>query len=296
MEKFPINTDFFWENYQDIINDWDISDNSKKDYCYSLTPFLSFLGQTGLTLSSFKEYKEHLRNSANFASPTKDHYLVVASRFLKFIFQQEVIPKDVTVGIKGFKKTHYHKRLPVLKKEFQLIIDYILGEYPSPEVYRLKAILYLLGFQGFREIEVCRLTREDVNIPNKIIHVQGKHRDDKQIVNLHPSTANALETYIDSNNIKSGPLFISNSFNSIGKPITTRGLRKIVTELFIQLGIKKKPHALRAFFTIQLLKKFKGDLILVSEFTRHRSLNQVKVYAGEVEMEKNLPNYYEAFN
>jgi len=43
--------------------------------------------------------------------------------------------------------------------------------------------------------------------------VQGKGRDDKEVINLHPQTVKALREYLQANKLADGPLSVSNSNN-----------------------------------------------------------------------------------
>ncbi len=60
-------------------------------------------------------------------------------------------------------------------------------------------------------------------------------------------------------------------------------------------GIDKTVHGFRHYFITRLIKAYKGDLIEVSHYSRHRSLEMLTVYNDRLQMEADLPRFYGAF-
>ncbi len=119
---------------------------------------------------------------------------------------------------------------------------------------------------------------------------------DVNLVTTGTFTANALKDYFKANKIKSGAVFQSQSNNSLNKRLTTRGLRLIVKEILNELGIEKSTHGFRHYFTTTLIKTYKGDLLEVAGYTRHKSLEMLQVYFDKIKKDADLPRYYRAFN
>jgi len=136
---------------------------------------------------------------------------------------------------------------------------------------------------------------KDVDLIRKTALVEGKGRDDKEIIYLHPETVKQIKRYLKANNLKDGALFVSNSNNSRNTRITTRGLRLIIKNVLKDLDIEKSVHGFRHYFTTTMLKNYKGDLLRVAQYTRHRSLEMLQVYNDNIEMENDLPKYYKTF-
>ena len=44
------------------------------------------------------------------------------------------------------------------------------------------------------------------------------------------------------------------------------------------------------------IKNYKGDLLRVAQYTRHRSLEMLQIYNDNIKMEADLPNYYRTFS
>jgi len=159
----------------------------------------------------------------------------------------------------------------------------------------LLKMISLLVLQGLRQIEIIRLDVKDIDLVRKTALIEGKGKDDKEIIYLHPETVRHIKRYLKANNLKYGALFVSNSNNSRDTRITTRGLRLIIKKILKDLKIEKSVHGFRHYFTTTLLKNYQGNLLRVAQYTRHRSLEMLQVYNDNIEMENDLPRYYKTF-
>lgn len=291
---------------QSIFDEIDAADSTRTDYKYRIQKFLDFLPGNLFSHNVYLAYKRSLASDDSLAVATKNKYLAAARVFLKELNRKGTLPVDITQNVKAFKQDKKHKTEGVTEAEFDLILGYFRptdggllngADYPSEPMFRLQVIIALLAFQGLRQIEVCRLDVGDIDLKHMKAYVQGKGRDDKEPIYLHPETVAALTQYLDSYQYTDGPLLRSESNSSRGTRITSRGLYGIVTGLFEAYGIEGKTvHGFRHLFTTNLIKAFKGDLIEVSHYTRHRSLEMLTVYNDQLQTEKELPRYYGAFN
>ena len=62
-----------------------------------------------------------------------------------------------------------------------------------------------------------------------------------------------------------------------------------------ELDISKTVHGFRHYFTTTLLKAYKGDLLGVARYTRHKSIEMLQVYDVSIKQKADLPRYYKAF-
>jgi len=69
----------------------------------------------------------------------------------------------------------------------------------------------------------------------------------------------------------------------------------MVKETLKQLGIEKTTHGFRHYFTSVLIKAYKGDLLEVARYTRHKSLEMLQVYNDNIKIQADLPRFYETF-
>lgn len=274
----------------------DVSETTRADYKYRIGLFLDFTQERGFNRNSFLEYKRALAERTDLAVSTKNKYLATAKIFLKEANRQGILPADITQNVKTFSQSKKHKRDGLNDAEIKKLTDAMRALPETPQNTRLKAILSLLVFQGLRQVEVTRLDVKDVDFISKTAFIQGKGQDDKEPINLHPETVKALQGYLKSNKIADGALFTSQSNNSKNQRLTTRALREIVKETLNALGIAKTTHGFRHYFTSTLIKTYKGDLLEVAQYTRHKSLEMLQVYNDNINREADLPRFYQAFN
>ena len=272
----------------------DAKETTRKDYKYRIGLFLDF-AKTGFNRDTFLNFKRYLETRTDFAVATKNKYLVSARIFLKELNRQGLLPADITQNVKSFSQGKKHKRDGLNDQEIALLTEKVGQLVNTPFNTRLKAVLSLLALQGLRQIEITRLDVADIDFVGKKAFVQGKGRDDKEPIDLHPETVKALKLYLKTNKISSGALFQSNSNNSKSERLTTRGVRLIVKQILNSLGIDKTTHGFRHYFTTSLIKSYKGDLLEVATYTRHKSLEMLQVYFDKVKKDADLPRYYETF-
>lgn len=274
----------------------DVSETTKQDYKARIGLFLNFIKKQGANNNSFREYKKHLAERTDLTASTKNKYLASAKVFLKELNRQGVLPIDITQNTKGFNQSKKHKRDGLNDEEIgKLSVE--LGKLArTPQNARLRVIISLLALQGLRQIEVVRLDVKDIDLISKTALIQGKGRDDKEPIDLHPETIEALKSYIKTNKKKDGALFTSQSNNSKNQRLTTRTIRDIVKETLTSLNIDKTTHGFRHYFTTTLIKTYKGDLLEVAQYTRHRGLEMLQVYNDSVKKKADLPRYYHAFS
>ena len=273
----------------------DVSETTRGDYKYRIGLFLDFVKDRGLNRNSFLEFKRYLGERTDYTIATKNKYLATAKIFLKELNRQGVLPADITQNIKTFSQNKKHKRDGLNDEEISKLTA-MLKELPKTlQNTRLKAVISLLALQGLRQIEITRLDVRDIDFVNKTAFVRGKGQDDKEPISLHPETIKHLREYLKINQIKDGALFTSQSNNHKNKRLTTRALRQLVKETLNDLGIEKTIHGFRHFFTTTLIKTYKGDLLEVAQYTRHKSLEMLQVYNDNIKKEADLPRYYRAF-
>lgn len=290
-----------------IVNNWDhekawnifkfldVNEETRKDYQYRIGHFLRFINDKGLDQNSFLEYKNYLKRRTDYTVSTKNKYLITAKIFLKELNRRRLLPVDITQNIKSFSHSKKHKKEGLNDQEIEKL-TLALKELPnSPHNARIKAMIGLLVLQGLRQVEITRLDVKDIDLIRNTALIEGKGRDDKEIIYLHPETARHIKRYLKANNLKDGALFVSNSNNSKNARITTRGLRLIIKKVLKDLDIEKSVHGFRHYFTTTLLKNYQGDLLRVAQYTRHKSLEMLQVYNDNIEIENDLPRYYKTF-
>lgn len=207
-----------------IFDELDITDSTKQDYLARLPNFLGFMRRHGITRDMLLQYKHYLRTRTDLGVVSKNKYLVVARLSLKVLHRNGAIPADISLGIKSFSQSNKHKVYGLTQEEVSRLCLYLQRLDASPKILRLRAFTTLLLFQGLRQVEVCRLDVDDVDIANSVIHVLGKGQDDKEPIHLHPETTKALTSYLKSYHVKHGALFTAANHTKSDRRLTTRGL------------------------------------------------------------------------
>ncbi len=270
----------------------DVRPNTQYEYGKRIHHFLGYLETHPLSVNSLLEYKRHLAE-ADIAVATKNKYLTCARVFLRECYRHGLIMKDITVNVKNFEQSKKHKVEGVSEAEAKQLCEWMRAS-GTP---RLNALLSLLLFQGFRQVEVCRLQVKDIDLASGTLWVLGKGKDDKEKVYLHSYTTEALKQYLRVIDLQPEDyLFTSSSRRSSSLALTERGLRSIVLGVFEQLGIEKNVHGLRHYFATRLIQHMPGELITVSQFTRHSSLEMLQVYNDSVTSKKDVARYALAFD
>jgi len=279
-----------------IFDNLDISDQTRIDYQYRINKFVEFANECGLNRNSFLDFKKWLSSRNDYSASTKNKYLATARIFLKELNRLGYLPVDITQNIKSFNQDKKHKKDGLNDREIIMLIESLKKIPPTSKSTRLKAIVSLLTLQGLRQIEISRLDVKDLDLVSKVVFVQGKGRDDKEIVNLHPETVKSLIEYLRVNKIADGALFISGSNNSKNHRLTTRSIRAIVQKNLKSLEIDRTVHGFRHYFTTKLIESYKGDLLEVARYTRHKNLEMLQVYNDRIRQKEDLPRFYQAFS
>lgn len=274
----------------------DVSENTRKEYHVRIKHFIQYVQTHRINNNTFLEYKRFLSNIPTFSIATKNKYLFTAKIFLHGLYKLQLIPIEITNNIKGFSQNKLHKRDGLNEEDIKKIQSYSSTLEPTLSNLRLKAILALLIFQGLRQIEISRLNITDIDLKNKTAHIIGKGQDDKEIIHLHPTSVKILKTYLNKFRFKAGALFRSESNHSKGTRLTTKSIREIIKQILNSLNIDGSTHGFRHFFITKLIKSYKGELLTISKYSRHKSIQMLEVYNDEVIREKDLPKFYHVFN
>lgn len=280
---------------KNIFDTLDIQPSTKSEYQKRILKFLRFMETQTITRDLLLAYKQYLRDDNTLGVASKNKYLTTARIALREMYRQGLTPVDLSVGVSSFQQNIKHKVNGLTEEEVARICEYLQTQDGSFKSARLRALVSLLLFQGLRQIEICRLDFNDIDLANGTINVLGKGRNDKEHIHLHKTTIKALRSYSRASHTKYGPAFYSLNGRNKGQRLTTRGLRQIIQNLFNELGIEKTVHGSRHFFTTELIKHYKSDLTTVARFTRHNSLEMLTVYNDEIASENDAELLSKAF-
>ena len=274
----------------------DVSESTRKDYHVRIKHFIHYTQIHGINHNSYLLYKRFLGGIDTLSVATKNKYLISVKIFLDGLYKLQLIPVKITDNIKGFTQSKLHRKNGLNDEAITKIQNYCSSLESTSANLRLKSILSLLIFQGLRQIEIARLNVLDLDLKNKTANILGKGRDDKELIHLHPTTVKVLKDYLNKYRFREGALFRSESNFSNGSRLTTKSIREIIKQVLTTLEIDGSTHGFRHFFITKLIKSYKGELLTVSKYSRHRSIQMLEVYNDEVIREEDLPRYYDVFN
>lgn len=278
----------------------DAKEVTRSDYKARIPRFISFIEQHGLKASTLLDYRRYLASRNDYAISTKNKYFTAAKIYVGILYNAKLIPIDISKDIsgselKGFIQDKKHKKDGVQSSDIDHLTGYFNRIDDTPRAKRLKALFSLLIYQGLRQIEIARLDVTDIDLRTGKAFILGKGRDDKEPIALHPYTTQAITDYLEAYSKRSGALFTSESNNANGQRITTRSIRQLVKDVLIELDIDNSTHGFRHYFTTTMIKGYKGDLLAVAHYTRHKSIEMLQVYNDAIKAEQDLPRYINVF-
>jgi len=263
-----------------VLENLDVSEATHKDYAYRIKSFLEFIGEQVIDLDLFLKYKKHLQSLKSIKVSTKNKHLVAARIFIKELARQAFI-KDITLNIKTFNRSTKHKKTGHTLEQVKLFMAKIAAIKDVKKRVRIDAIFRLAALEGLREIELCRLDIEDLDLKANTIYIHGKKRDDKEAFYISDSAKDSLQRYIDKWKLASGPLIFSTSNNVPGRRMSTRSLRRLYNSIKAGTSIEATMHGFRHFNTTHQIKS--GiPITMVQKKLRHKSLNTTQIYNDEI--------------
>jgi len=277
----------------------DVKESSRALYKRTLRLYFSWVGKSGLSLSSVAReeilaYKDFLLSS-NKSSLSVGSYITSVRRFYEWAEANKYYP-NVAKGVKSPKRKQQFKKQPLLPAQAVSLLDHCQAGN-----LRDFAIVNLLLRTGLRTVEVIRANVGDIAFKGaqKVLLIQGKGRDEKDnFVLLTDKTYIPLKAYLDSRvNLKEEePLFTSTSRNNMGERLSTRTISYIAKEGLKSIGLDEKAytaHSLRHTTAVNILRGG-GSLEMAQMTLRHSNPATTQIYTATLNEERRLQNSGEA--
>lgn len=282
-----------------FIGSLDVRDNSRKQYKRTLRQYIAWTERKGYLLSEIArpqiiEYKEDLLASG-MSSLTVGSYITSVRSFYEWTEANKLYP-NVAKGIKTPPRKQQFRKQPLRPDQASALLDYL-----QTKALRDYAIVNLLLRTGLRTIEVARAQVEDITFKGsqRVLLIHGKGRAEKDnFVVLTDKAYEPIKNYLATRGeIKpSEPLFISESNNSHGKPLTTRTVSQIAKESLRAIGLDEKAytaHSLRHTTAVNILRAG-GSLEMAQNTLRHSNPATTQIYTATIKEERRLQNSGEA--
>jgi len=204
-------------------------------------------------------------------------HLAAIKMFLRFMFAEKLIRRDVASLIESPKKWH---TLPdtLHRDDVERLLD---APDEAGEFYlRDRALLELLYATGMRVSELVDLAGDRLNLRVGYVRVIGKGRKER-IIPVGSVALAALNEYLNIlrpqlAGFHSGDhVFLSRT----GRPLDRSAIWRIVRRCAVDAGIRKhvSPHTLRHCFATHLLQGG-ADLRVVQELLGHADVATTQIY------------------
>lgn len=199
--------------------------------------------------------------------------------------QLNPVPRGVRGKQRGF--INYAPSAPWIPSERQFA-DLLLYVFATMSL-RNQALILLLYDGALRREEVTFLRKDQIDEQShtiKIPHELTKNKMQGRIV-LSNTTWKILQDYLQEDRARlvaayggeeAGPLFLSESNQNAGQPISKWAVTKLFDDIRDALGLPQlTPHKLRHLMLTHLMDNGL-DLYEVSRYARHRSLASTEIY------------------
>ena len=260
-----------------------LSENTISAYKTDLLDFMEYLKKSGS--GSFGAVNRN--NILDYLGTCKDRSMetsTIARRlvsikvFFRYLFQEKLIPSDITDVMDSPK---LWRLLPdfLSPVEVENLINAFEKSGKDPLIFRNRAILETMYACGLRVSEAASLKISSVHFEEGIVRVIGKGNKER-IVPIGKYALDLLRKYIAEIrpqlvNVDEGTLFLSKS----GKPLDRERIWAVVKDAARLAGIHKNihPHTLRHSFASHLLENG-ADLRVIQEMLGHADISTTQIY------------------
>ena len=268
--------------------------NSKtlKAYQIDLKQFVYFLEEYNYAVGkdSMSEYLTNLHK--NFRPKTIKRKIASIKAFFNYLEYEEILDNNPFERIKtNFREPFMLPRTIPLKIIQDILIaayetlNNANSEFQKKSTQRDVTVLELLFATGARVSEICLLKKENVNLQDKYIKIQGKGSKERIIQIGNSYVFKALEDYIKIFFLqieKDGFLFV----NRLNNRLSEQSVRLMVKKYAHMCGTTNKvtPHMFRHSFATLLLEE-DVDIRYIQKLLGHSSIVTTQIYT-HVTLEK----------
>lgn len=266
------------DNYERFIDGTTRKQSTKETYKRLVPNFIAFIQANGINSDSYQDFRNTLEQS-KYSATTCNMILSGTSTVLKVAHRKGILPVDITSGVDRFKVSTGHKKEGLTIDETRRLLNYIETIRNKRTRLRIKAIAYLMVFDGLRQFEVNGMRVERTSTKENFAWILRKGKDEPERFNLTRFSSDAICDWIESEGLTDGFLFPT----AKGEQMTLRALRKYFTckkyGLFAKCGIVgKSVHGLRHTNITEVLEAFDGNLNKARKRSGHKGYNMLTVY------------------
>ena len=263
--KERIITNEIVNNFKLYLYEEEQSDNTIEKYMRDIRLFRDWLNSRSIDKSVVIEYKKEL--CSRYAMKSVNSMLSSINAFFAFMGWYDLKVKTLKIQRRIFAD----REKELTKAEYERLL--IAAKDKKNE--RLYYLMQTIASTGLRVSEIKYVTCEAVKSGQAVINCKGKIRQ----IFLPKQLCKMLKEYIKTQNIKSGPVFISKT----GKPLDRSNIWKMLKSLCETAGVSKDkvfPHNFRHLFarTFYSLQK---DIVRLADILGHSSIETTRIYTIE---------------
>ena len=296
MDQEVITHDYYILHYEDFLRMYIAKGSPSNDtlkHCRSnINQFIRWCAENGRHPLSINNYQMHIYlnylNNKDYKKDTINGKIIDIRSFFMVANKMELISSNPCADMTCGSSYSVDDMVQYFTVEQISEICNIFKNEPEFLRFRNTLIVYLMGVEGLRSVEVYRANREDIDWSVGSMYIRGKGHDRR----IYPckQTFQLLERYIQScpeeNKIKKSgafltPLILSDSNNNISGRLTRDGIKYIMNKTLKLAGLKVKGascHVFRHSCGTNLYVKTK-DIRLVQETLGHRDPKTTARYA-----------------
>jgi site-specific recombinase XerD len=252
-------------------------------------------GVTAPTASDIARFRDDLKE--RYAVQTVNLALTSVRSFYRYLVTAGAIPYSPAGDVAGVKRPQasHHKRNALTRAEVRAVLDQC--DPGTVTGIRDLAIITLMAYCGLRTIEVQRADIKHLGSQGErmTLTVHGKGHSEADAVSVIPrDQERIIRAWIAERHRlgeRSKALFVSLSPRSKGCRLSTRAIRRIVTDYYEAAGVagdNKSTHSLRHSAITQVIKAG-GTLMQAQAIGRHKSPDTTLGYIHEINRVDNPP-------
>lgn len=264
MQKQIITNELI-KNFKSYLYEEERSENTIEKYLRDIRCFYEYIGGRNLQKSDVLEYKRKLCES--YAPRSVNSILSSLNSFFMFLDWNELKVKTLKIQRQIFAD----KGKELTKAEYERL----LTAAKSKKNERLYYLMQTIGSTGLRISELKYVTCEAINSGQAVINCKGKIRQ----AFLPKQLCKMLKEYIKTQNIKSGPVFVSKN----GKPLDRSNVWKMLKNLCERANVERSkvfPHNFRHLFA-RAFYSLQKDIVRLADILGHSSINTTRIYTME---------------
>lgn len=236
---------------------------TKEKYIRDVYAFLNWLSDNELCREQVIKYKTCI--TEKYAPASVNSIISSLNSFFNFIGKQNLRIKALKIQRQIFSSPDKE----LTKAEYSRLLS------AAKNNKRLYYLIQTICSTGIRVSELKYITVEAIKEGNATIKCKGKMR----IIILPDELCRLLLKYTKTNNIKSGPVFITRT----GNPLDRSDIWKMMKALCKTANVDKKkvfPHNLRHLFA-RTYYSIQKDIVRLADILGHTSVNTTRIYTME---------------